>query len=293
MTLIDAAREGYLKMTQEFIVAGEPVDAVNGEKQTALMLAARREHTGVVRLLLNAGASVKKSDHKGMTALYEACLAWNPEIVGLLLEHKANPNKKNKTYGNPLGAALKGIVETKTRDHLNQIVRLLLDAKCKVDAADGMGETPLHIAALSGHADAVKMLLEAGADPLARSREGRIPSDGAVFHGHLNVLKVLDDHGGLDDTNGALVNAASQGHIEAVKYLLEKGASADARRSFDKQTGLMLAAYIGSEELVDTLLKAGANADLTDKKGRRAMDIARERGHQEVAALIGSATGPS
>jgi ankyrin repeat protein len=56
--------------------------------------------------------------------------------------------------------------------------------------------TALHLAALAGHLDVVKSLLDAGADPNAREAgDNASPLHLAAIHGHLEVMRVLLDAG--------------------------------------------------------------------------------------------------
>ena len=56
-------------------------------------------------------------------------------------------------------------------------IAALLDAGADPDTRDEKGKPPLHAAAQNGHAAAVAALLDAGADPRARTEDGRIPFD--------------------------------------------------------------------------------------------------------------------
>jgi len=56
-------------------------------------------------------------------------------------------------------------------------VAALLDAGADPDARTEKGATPLHIATLKGHAAAIAPLLDAGADPDARTEDGTTPFD--------------------------------------------------------------------------------------------------------------------
>ena len=70
----------------------------------------------------------------------------------------------NKTGWAPLHYAA-------TRGHL-QMISLLLDKYAYIDAASPNGTTPLMMAAFYGTPPAVKLLLDAGADPLVRNNQG-------------------------------------------------------------------------------------------------------------------------
>lgn len=54
---------------------------------------------------------------------------------------------------------------------------LLIDAGISVDARDTKGQTPLHIAAIFGRAAMVRFLLERGADPTAKRKDGGTAMD--------------------------------------------------------------------------------------------------------------------
>ena len=58
-----------------------------------------------------------------------------------------------------------------TRGHV-AVMDLLLENHAYIDAASPNGSTPLMMAALYGTASAVKLLLEAGADPLIQNEQG-------------------------------------------------------------------------------------------------------------------------
>lgn len=59
------------------------------------------------------------------------------------------------------------------------VVEVLIRAGVSLDQRDASGKTPLHIAAIFGHAAAARALIAAGADPEARSDDGRTPAQDA------------------------------------------------------------------------------------------------------------------
>jgi len=85
----------------------------------------------------------------------------------------------------------------------------------------------------------------------------------------------------------ALHYAAMMGHITVVEALLTsmQAVAIDAQAE-DGRTPLMLAAERGKIEVVRLLIECGADIHLTNKKGKTAVYVARERQHYDIAALL-------
>jgi ankyrin repeat protein len=126
-------------------------------------------------------------------------------------------------------------------------VRLLIEAGSDVNAADSyQEETALMWAAAEGHADVIKTLLAAGADP---NRKGRITTIAERKHA---------DHpsGGFT----ALMFAVRNGHSDAVKALIAGGADTSATNG-DGATALIVAVVNDRFDLAATMLELGASAN--------------------------------
>ncbi|MDE0357057.1 MAG: ankyrin repeat domain-containing protein [Gammaproteobacteria bacterium] len=158
--------------------AGADPDARDERGRTALHRAANFENGHAIRLLLEGGAEVDARDEDGASPLQHAAAAILPrdtEAMMLLLEADANPDARNRDGETPLHSAAE-------RGHVDG-VSLLLARGAAIDAADRWGATPLHRAAAQvgqNTAATVKMLVEAGANPDARSDSGHTPKDVAT-----------------------------------------------------------------------------------------------------------------
>ena len=85
-----------------------------------------------------------------------------------------------------------------------------------------------------------------------------------------------------------LIRAVQAGQSGAVKLLIAKGASVNARDG-QGYTALMWTAHAGSTASAQALLAAKADASVVGKDGLTARDIAQKRGRADVAALLPSA----
>jgi hypothetical protein len=71
-------------------------------------------------------------------------------------------------------------------ERLRQVVSPL-----SINRIDAKGYSALMLAAYHGHTDAVRFLLEAGADPNTRDQSGNTVLMGAAFKGHLEIVELL------------------------------------------------------------------------------------------------------
>ncbi|HKS08430.1 MAG TPA: ankyrin repeat domain-containing protein [Pyrinomonadaceae bacterium] len=91
----------------------------------------------------------------------------------------------------------------------------------------------------------------------------------------------------VDDSFPPLQTAAASGQTEAVRLLLDSGSQVNQISDFEN-TPLNAAAASGHSEVVKVLLERGANACYRSAAGT-AGDIARSKGHGELAAILKTA----
>ena len=132
-------------------------------------------------------------------------------------------------------------------------------------------------AALSGHVEAVKVLLDRGATMNATENADRTALHEAALSGHVEVVKVLLG-------SGATIDAAALRHIEVVKVLLKSDATTGATDDANR-TVLHYAAGFGHFEVVKVLLGSGAAIDVTNMDGT-VLYYATEFGHIEVVKVL-------
>uniref|UniRef100_A0A665TV11 Ankyrin repeat and SOCS box containing 14b n=1 Tax=Echeneis naucrates TaxID=173247 RepID=A0A665TV11_ECHNA len=211
-----------------FLESGADPNACDIKKKTPLALAAQNGHFNVVEVLLQKGAHVWAESESG-TILFDAAASGNPDIISLLLDHGADPNLPLHSGHLPIHrVAYHG--HRLALEHLIPVTRL--------DAVRESGMSPLHSAASGGHAHCVELLLKAGYDP--------------NFMLHPRLRRGYDD-----ERRSALFFAVSNNDLQCTRLLLEAGAMVNQ----DPITCLQLALRQGNYELINTLLKFGANVN--------------------------------
>ena len=137
------------------------------------------------------------------------------------------------------------------------VIKVLITKKLNLDYADDFGKTALIYCAENGNLDAVKTLVNSGADP------GRT------------------DH----DSDTVLHKAVQSQNTELPKFLLTLPGIDVNCRNVRGETPLFLAAATGNRDMVEMLMKAGAR-DLANNGSITALDVASANGASSIVELI-------
>lgn len=154
-----AVRQDDDKVVQALLQRGFDVNTPDPKGETALLMAARQSSLKVMTVLLSwPGLKAEVRSAQDESPLMLAALKGLTAVCERLIELGADVNKPGWA---PLHYAA-------TRGHLD-IMQLLLDQHAYIDAQSPNNTTPLMMAAHYGTPSAVKLLLEAGADPLLKN----------------------------------------------------------------------------------------------------------------------------
>ena len=138
-----------------------------------------------------------------------------------------------------------------------------LDAGLACDVRNERGDTLLMLAAYHCHQDAVRALLQRGADPNVANEKGQKPLAGVCWKGSEPVARLLIEHGAAVDDGGVgmtpLMLAAMSGHLPVVRLLVAAGADVTVR-SGSGHTARELAANIRAATIIRCLDEAAGAA---------------------------------
>jgi ankyrin repeat protein len=157
-----AAERNDLAAFQSLVRQGADVNARDTQDDSAFLIAARNGHAALVRLALAAGADVRALNRYGSTALMGPAYRGHVETVRVLLATPIDIHHVNSLGWTALLEAV--TLGTDSAAH-REIVRLLIERGCDVNARDRNGASSLQIAEQKGHAEVARMLRAAGAKP--------------------------------------------------------------------------------------------------------------------------------
>ncbi|MFD7159024.1 ankyrin repeat domain-containing protein [Kribbella sp. NPDC059898] len=315
-----AASEGYLDLLNLTLAHGADVRSLDSYHGTALIRAAERGHAAVVGRLIQAGVAVNHVNNLGWTALHEAVILGKGtpqyvDTVRLLIAGGADRNKPAVNDGTtPVQAA---------KDRGQQAVSAVLDARAtagdllgaatagdtnkaaaalaagaKLESRDDHRRTALLLASLNDRVDVARLLVRLGADPDAQ--DDRKDSAWLVtgVTGSVAMLETLlpaDPDLTLRNRFGgtSLIPASERGHVDYVRRAVKTTMNVNHVNDLG-WTALLEAIILGKgtkpwQEIVQTLVNAGADPSLADKAGVTPLQHARSRGYTEITKILETA----
>ena len=310
--LMAVARTGNVKAARLLLDHGAAVDAQESwGGQTALMWASARRHPEMMELLISNGADVDaRSIHRDYQRHVTA---------------EGRPKSLDSGGFTPLLYA--------ARENCVACADVLLASGADIDLPDPDGVSPLNVAIMNANWDLARKLIEAGADvdqwdiygqaPLftamglyTRIDGGRASIDPPNETDGLSVVRMLLDRGanpdmqlffrpagvrGSTNTRGStpLIRAATNGDLEMVQLLLERGADATLCMA-DRQTPIhaVLAGRTSEKqalELIRVFHEAGTDVNVValvnhreEVRGGTALHYAVRKRFQEVIKELAS-----
>ncbi len=227
-----------------------------------LHFAAYRGYADITDYLLSEGADIECINNMGYTPLGMIARSEGQfETARLLIEKDANINAKDPLGQTPLNNAAMYNVD-------NRIIDLLLGHKAEIDTTrESLGDM-LASACQRGHLELFRFIEKLGGDSLfGNETTDRIFMRNAIAGGSLNIVKILQDkdikidlsanYYGFTPLHSAAANANAP---EMIEFLVRNGADINAR-TLDGRSAYNIADANSNRKVVEIILKLGGNAE--------------------------------
>ncbi|KAF3318690.1 hypothetical protein TWF173_006705 [Orbilia oligospora] len=287
-----AAGNGQTATGELLVKSGAEVDFPDIDGRTPLFWAAAGGHLSMIELLIRNGANVNATDIFGVTALHIAARRSYLRAISFLIDNGADGDMRDICGGTPLAWAI--------GNENNAAARLLLETCTNLDCiyipfgprralarlgekfcGSGICQKPESLSP-----SIAKMFL-AEFDSTTRRQKlfyYDMPCSGYDDFSPLD-LKIYDPDGGLVEC--LLRRAVVNGDETLVRILMAKGtwAKIDFKDKFGRSP-LSIAAEVGSQVIVELLLKMGSNTESKDNKGLTPLCWAAKRGCCKIVRVL-------
>ncbi|GFR86496.1 ankyrin 2 [Elysia marginata] len=270
--LMLAARAGSEGAVEKLVKYGASLDYSRHNGQNALTMAAYQGHAKVVEMLIKAGANLKVRDKRGENVLSFAVMSRNRECITAVLNHwgclkRVDIENLEDVKMLDVLEQVKGRWKKLLKEpHLYQILfkaiqtrshsftAALVDYGARLNAWCDYS-CPLFLAL--DDAEMLRLLLDKGAN--------------------VNIKKI-------SDSKTALMIAASNGNVEAVRILIKY--KADMYAESDGHTALTIASLGNKAEVVSALLDEGVDVNHVTQTKQIALSCATKANHMALKEML-------
>lgn len=288
--LMYACRQGNVEVAEELLKRGASPNIVSARGRTALMEAVLLKQQEMVDFLLKQRPSVLDVNavhpkELNQTALMLAARRGFDSIVTSILKHPDIKVNQQDLYGQTalFHAGIKGC--------FNVVQSLLERSELQVDVPDKIAKrSALIVAGQQGNDDVVEVLLQNGAASNFRDDQGGTAMLRATEAGQISTLEIMIRNDFelrcVDEDGRSLMHGASAGGSSDIIRLLHEHQLDVNACDTNGLTPLHEASQKDKCETLEVLLELGADSTLQDRFGRTPLTVAWQYGHIQIMRIL-------
>jgi len=284
------------------------LETKNGNRQTALHLAALNGSTETAQVLIKSGANHSPRDQRhGAMPLHFAASSNSLKISQMLVDAGASVDSlTERGYFMADPHWYRQVVDDKSSvatplhyaagNDAVDVGRFLVSSGCDINFRDSSGQTPLFLATWFNSLQMVAHLLDQGADPNIEDVGGKAPIDIVELHNEIPKLpktspvikKMLQNaRNGNPPLEGTIFSATEANLPDEVDILIELGAGVDeGNQGTTGESPLHIAAKHGFFDVATLLLVNRANPEGTDEQRFTPLHHCAKSDSGDIAELL-------
>lgn len=263
----------------------EPVNSVNNEMESPLMIACKLKQKDIAELLLKYKPNVLHTTNNKTGLIHYIKTLDCLKLFNGQIDLESRNNKGES------------VLHTSAGDGDSDLLEYLLDSvKLFINETDNFGNTPLINCCKSGNPKNAKILIKKGATLNVFNNEGISPLIAASLNNNLTIIDLLIKNGAQINLSMIEANSELRGtalffavkhnsDLEVIDFLLKNGANPNIK---DKEgtTALMFACSNSSVFAAQLLLKYGAKAGTKDILGKTVLDYSSDKMKEFMKMVI-------
>ncbi|KAI9775736.1 MAG: hypothetical protein M1839_000938 [Geoglossum umbratile] len=298
--LYAAARGGYLDVFDE-LYAREANVLPDDDGYFPIHIACQGGHLSIIQRLKDS-PTLRSQTKLGRQAIHLAAINGHLNVVRFLIaELSFEPDLRcddlSIEEGKPLTKTITPTYLAAMNGH-EDVVNFLLTQSVDLNLTDSIGRNLLHQAALNGCVNLMKIFTSKGFDPLARANDGSTPFHlaAALGHGPIVEMYINGDFGptianrfriDIPDDNGntALLVALFGGHAEVAVTLLKHGADPNLSNKYGTLAAVSAASLRDSSPM-QLIIEKIVDVNRATAAGETPLHGAAFMGRTEVAKML-------